>query len=128
MFVLDTDHMSFLDRPQSDEGRRIRRRMDEHQSQGVATTVVTYEEQLRGWLAYIARARSPVQLVAGYRYLEDNLKTYRAIPVLGFDDVAAVRYEELKRSKTGVGSVDLRIAAIVLSRGDTPRDPQSARF
>jgi tRNA(fMet)-specific endonuclease VapC len=114
MYVLDTDHLSFLDRPNSDEGKRILHRMEDARQDGVATTIVNYEEHTRGWLAFVAKAKSVATLVDAYRRLESHLTVYRSIPVLGFDVRAATRLQDLKSKKPKVGTVDLRIAAIVL--------------
>jgi tRNA(fMet)-specific endonuclease VapC len=114
MFVLDTDHLSFLDRPDSTEAQRIRRRMVQGSAQGIVTTIVSYEEHTRGWLAYVAKAKSLAQLVDAYRRLEDHLTVYRTMPVLAFEERAAIRFQDLKRAKIGVGTIDLRIAAVVL--------------
>jgi tRNA(fMet)-specific endonuclease VapC len=55
MCVLDTDHISLLDRGGA-EGRRIRERLALVAPDDVAATVVSYEEQMRGWMSAIARA------------------------------------------------------------------------
>jgi tRNA(fMet)-specific endonuclease VapC len=119
MFVLDTDHMTFLDRPDSTEGVRIRQRMEQARLQGVVSTVVSYEEQTRGWLAYAARAKSLAQVVDAYRRLEGHVTVYRSMPLLGFDEAAAIRFQDLKRANIRVGTLDLRIASIVLANDAT---------
>jgi len=118
MFVLDTDHMSFLDRPDSSEAIRIRQHMEQMRWQGIVSTVVSYDEQSRGWLAYAAKARSISQVVEAYRRLERHLTVYRSMPILGFDE-AAVRFQELKRANIKIGTMDLRIASIVLAHDAT---------
>ena len=47
MVLLDTDHMSLLQRGGA-EGRQIRLRLREMPQDDVATTIVSYEEQMRG--------------------------------------------------------------------------------
>jgi tRNA(fMet)-specific endonuclease VapC len=36
------------------------------------------------------------------------------MPVLPFEERAAIHFQDLKRAKIGVGTIDLRIAAVVL--------------
>jgi tRNA(fMet)-specific endonuclease VapC len=112
--VLDTDHMSLLEWG-SDEAARLRERLAEYDEGEVATTIINYEEQVRGWMAYLAGARSLAKQVEAYRRLRGHLENYRQIPVLDFDDVAAGIYEGLRRSRIGIGTMDLKIAAIVIS-------------
>jgi tRNA(fMet)-specific endonuclease VapC len=114
MLVLDTDHMSLLEWG-SGEAARLRERLAECDEGEVATTIINYEEQIRGWMAYIAGARKVAQQVEAYRRLRNHLENYRQIPVLDFDGDAARTYEELRRSRIRIGSMDLKIAAIVIS-------------
>jgi tRNA(fMet)-specific endonuclease VapC len=116
--VLDTDHMSLLEWG-SDAAARLRSRLADHAESDVATTIVNYEEQMRGWMAYLAKARSLAKQVEAYRRLRGHLENYRQIPVLDFDDRAADIYEELRRVCKRIGTMDLKIAAIVLSRDAT---------
>jgi tRNA(fMet)-specific endonuclease VapC len=55
MIILDSDHPSLLQHPESPQSQRLLRRMDESPDQEFATTAVSLEEQLRGWLAFINR-------------------------------------------------------------------------
>jgi hypothetical protein len=48
MIVLDTDHVSFLERASSPEGQRLRARLNAPDVGEAATTIISYEEQLRG--------------------------------------------------------------------------------
>lgn len=112
--VLDTDHMSLLEWG-SDEAAPLRERLAECDEGNVATTIVNYEDQMRGWMAYIAGARSLAKQVEAYRRLRAHLENYRQIPVLDFDAAAAGIYEQLRRSRIRVGTMDLKIAAIAIS-------------
>lgn len=81
------------------------------------TTIITYEEQSRGWLAYVARSRTLVQQVDAYGKLNHNLQLYRKIQVLEFDQRAAAEFQRLRKLAVRVGTMDLKIAAIVLIHG-----------
>ena len=50
MLVLDTDHISVLERADSVERARLIHRLDQAGVTAVVTTIVSYEEQLCGWL------------------------------------------------------------------------------
>jgi tRNA(fMet)-specific endonuclease VapC len=85
----------------------------------VVTTIISYEEQMRGWMAYLARARSVAHQVEAYRRLLQHLDNYRRIPVLAFDEAAAVAFQQLRRARLRIGTMDLKIAAIAVSRDAT---------
>jgi len=116
MAILDTDHVSLLEWERGEEFDRLKRRLDCHPREEVATTVVSYEEQTRGWLAYMARARKLAQQIEAYRRLHRHLNAYRTIQVLDFDEAAAVEFQALQHLRTRIGTADVRIAAIALSR------------
>ncbi|HMO85378.1 MAG TPA: type II toxin-antitoxin system VapC family toxin [Lacipirellulaceae bacterium] len=116
MLVLDTDHMSLLEWG-GDSSLALRERLADCDPQEVATTIVNYEEQVRGWMAYIARAKSLSRQVEGYRRLRSHLDNYRQIPVLDFDERAAAAFQRFRGARLKVGTMDLKIAAIVVARG-----------
>lgn len=119
MVVLDTDHMSVLERRDQPGGISLRPRLAPLPPEEVVTTIISYEEQMCGWMAYLARTRSVAHQVAAYRRLLQHLDNYRRIPVLAFDEVAAVIFQRLRRARLRIGTMDLKIAAIVLSREAT---------
>jgi tRNA(fMet)-specific endonuclease VapC len=94
----------------------LRTRLSTLEPAEVVTTIISYEEQVRRWMAYIARARSIAQQVEAYRRLHRQLDNYCRVPVLAFDARAAVTLQQLRRTGLRIGTVDLKIAAIVLSQ------------
>jgi tRNA(fMet)-specific endonuclease VapC len=119
VIVLDTDVLSIVQRARGDVYERLATRLDAAGAGGVHVTVVSFEEQMRGWLAHVARARSLAQQIAAYERLQEFLDDFRLRPVLPFDDRAAAEYQRLRKAKIRIGTMDLRIAAIVLARGAT---------
>jgi tRNA(fMet)-specific endonuclease VapC len=117
MVILDTDHISLLERTSSPQ----RERLDAHlETAGIAVpvvTIVSYEEQTRGWMTYLAAARSMAEQVMAYDRLMQQLKNYCAWKVLPYDDRAAAKFQELRKQKLRVGTMDLKIAAIALVQG-----------
>jgi hypothetical protein len=57
MIVLDSDHLSILQRPESPKYEQLLRALNDSADSVVTTTVISLEEQTRGWLAAINRAR-----------------------------------------------------------------------
>ena len=112
MVVLDTDHVSVMERPESTAARMLLARLTQIDPNEIATAIVTYEEQTRGWLAYKARARNVLQEIDAYSKLKRHLETYRTMNVLDFDNEAAAELQRLRRLKIRIGTMDLKIAAI----------------
>jgi tRNA(fMet)-specific endonuclease VapC len=119
MVILDTDHMSVLERHEQPALGHLLNQLADLSPSEVATTVISYEEQMRGWMAYLSRARSVTQQITAYSRLLAHLDNYRRIPVLGFDAAAATEFQRLRRRRLRMGTMDLKIAAIVLSRDAT---------
>lgn len=113
LWVLDTDHLSLLQRAHPQVVAHLRRvPLDER-----ATTIVNAEEQLRGRFAMIARASQPSEWVAAYAAFQTTLTDLMPLRLLPFDDAAASEFLRLKSSLRQMGTQDLKIAAIVLSVG-----------
>ncbi len=115
MYVLDTDHMSLLDRGTTRSALQLRERLAPLDSSQVATTIVTYEEQTRGWLSYAARSKAISSVIESYSKLSGHLENYREIRALEFEQSAAVQFQRLQKLRLKMGTMDLRIAAIVLA-------------
>ncbi|MFY7932595.1 MAG: type II toxin-antitoxin system VapC family toxin [Microcystis aeruginosa] len=111
MYLLDTDHISILDRG-GQPAQQLLKKLAAITSSEVATTIITYEEQMRGWLSYIAKTSSIETQVVAYRRLEKHLANYRTIPIVGFDEKAGQVFQELRVTYPRLGSMDLKIAAI----------------
>jgi tRNA(fMet)-specific endonuclease VapC len=116
MIILDTDCLSLLNREKILESSALRRRLDSFPPEEIFTTIITFEEQMRGWLAVIAKAKTPEQQIFGYERLHISLEAYRNTLVLEFDENAADIFQNLKSQKVRIGTIDLKIASIALSR------------
>lgn len=119
MFILDTDHLTFLELGTGREAARLIERLSAVDPAEVATTIITYEEQTRGWMALLSNCRTVKAQVEAYGRLGKHLECYRRVPVLGFDDNAAVCFQRLRAGRIKVGTMDLKIAAITLSLNAT---------
>jgi tRNA(fMet)-specific endonuclease VapC len=118
MYLLDTDHISVLEQGGA-SAQPLFAKIARINPDEVATTIITYEEQMRGWLTYIAKADSIERQIAAYRKLENQLVNYRAIVVVSFDERAGQIFQNLRTSYPRLGSMDLKIAAIALANQAT---------
>lgn len=64
-------------------------------------------------------ARTLVQQVNAYKHLSRHLDLYRRIRVLEFDERAATEFQRLRQTRIRVGTMDLKIAAVVLAHDAT---------
>jgi len=117
MLVLDTDHLVELDRG-SAVGAGLQQKLAEAGDE-VATTIISAEEQLRGWLAQIHRQRDPYEQIAAYQRLQRRLEFFAAWHVLSWDTDAADILQNLRRQRIRIGTMDLKIASIVLAHDAT---------
>lgn len=74
---------------------------------------------MRGWLAQLAKARTIAEEINAYSRLSRYVRTFREVPLLEFDARAAVDFQRLRKLHRRTGSMDLKIAAIVLVNGAT---------
>lgn len=117
MYLLDTDHLSLIQRG-GIQGRSILLRLTETIIP-FATTVITYEEQTRGWLDRLSRAKTVNEQVNAYQRLQQHTVHYRDINVITFNIAAAQEYEHLRKVYPRLGKMDLRIAAIAFTEKAT---------
>lgn len=115
ILILDTDYLTLVQRQTEPAHSRLRARLDAFPQKDVCTTIVSFEEQMRGWLSTIARSKNRSQEIAAYQRLLNLLAFFSSIPVLPYDDRAAEHFAEFRRLRLRVGAMDLKIAAIALS-------------
>ena len=115
MFILDTDHVSLFQR----HDPHVSARVLATPPQELATTVITVEEQLRGRLERVRRARSDAEVVRAYHNLLATSLYFRTITTIGFDEQAQTIFRRLRVQGIRIGTQDLRIAAITPSHGAT---------
>jgi tRNA(fMet)-specific endonuclease VapC len=77
--------------------------------------LITYEEQVRGRLDVLSRAKRPEEQVIAYQNLQQLVINYRSIIIIPFSDVAAQENQRLRKAYPRLGKMDLKIAAISLT-------------
>jgi tRNA(fMet)-specific endonuclease VapC len=117
MILLDTDHLTLLSYPTNARCQTLVERMDESPDQRFGTTIVSVEEQWRGWFAVIARFKDARRQVRAYRELVELHRFLSGWTIVPFNDLAADHFEHLRASSVRIGSMDLKIASIALVHG-----------
>ena len=94
---------------------RLLDRLDHLAADDMATSIVSFHEQVQGWLAYLNQARKPDHVVVAYSKLETIWRWFLKMNVLSFTSEAQDRFTELKRQCPRLKAMDLRIASIALT-------------
>jgi tRNA(fMet)-specific endonuclease VapC len=117
--ILDTDHLAILQWQEQPACDRLLARLDRIPPDDIATTIVSFQEQVQGWQAYLKRARKGSQVVSAYEKLEALWRSFLKMNVLPFDTAAQRRFEYLRRQCPRLQTMDLRIASIAIVRQAT---------
>ncbi len=115
MIILDTDCLSLFDREKSLESTVLHSNLARFAPEDIFTTIITFEEQMRGWLTYLSKCKNVGEQIFAYQRLNQFLDNFRRIAVMQFDEKAVTVFQELKRQKIRVGTMDLKIAAIAIA-------------
>src|SRR5687767_8141498 len=99
MIILDTDHLSAMQFDETDAAARLSQRLGQVDPRSIATTIVSAEEQMRGWLAAIHGRNTASEQVIFYERLRLLFRFFADWNVLPFDQAAAIRFDELRKQK-----------------------------
>ena len=116
-YLLDTDHISFLQRRSGPEYAALAARIARHSSADFVFSIVSFHEQVLGAHGLISRARTTANVIRGYILLSEILQGFMAAPVLPFSAAAAAVFDGLQARRIRVATMDLPIAATALSTG-----------
>ncbi len=111
--ILDTNHYTALiaEGPMAD---RLKQHALEQQAD-LFITVITVQEVTQGWLSHINNQKAGRDQIYGYRRFRRTVDRLASITILDFDEEAAEEFQRLQSQRLGVGTMDLKIAAIALS-------------
>lgn len=115
MYVLDSDHLSVLQRQSGTEFENLSKRCSALNPTDFFLTIVSFHEQFNGWTKFIARAKDSRSLIRGYTELEGVIEGFARSQLLPFSTASAEVYDDLRKQRVRVGAMDLRIAAIVIA-------------
>ncbi|MBI1902560.1 MAG: type II toxin-antitoxin system VapC family toxin [Planctomycetia bacterium] len=118
MILLDTDHLSVITdlrhRQRSNLLEKLRSAGD-----SIFVPIVSVEEQLRGWLAQIHRAKDVYHEVLPYTRLLELIRFLRKWEITPWDAAAAEAFMRLRALRIRIGTNDLKIASIALANDAT---------
>ena len=115
MYILDTDHISLFQR----NNPSVVARVSETPPDRLATTVITFEEQIRGRLDRVRKAKSDEEIIRAYKNLLATFFYFQSVRVIGFDEKSQIVFRSLREKKIRIGTQDLRSASVALTRNAT---------
>ena len=118
VLVLDSDLLTIIQRAAGADYQTLVRRL-RASNDDVYVTIVSFEEQMRGWMAYLARGRDIGHQIVAYAKLHELIHDFCDRPILDFTDRAGVEFQRLRQRKVRIGTMDLKIATIVMAHGAT---------
>jgi len=116
--ILDTDHLTILQRRSAESGRLLAR-LDRLAPDDIATTIVNYQEQVKGWMALLNQARKADEIVRAYEELDELRRAFQRMNVLPFTEAAQECFTEIRKRCRRLGTLDLRVASIALTTDST---------
>ena len=111
LYVLDTDHISLHQK----DHQKVTNRINSTAPENLAVTIVSAEEQFRGWFNAIRQAKSGERLHWAYLGLRQGIEYFNTVRILDMSQEATDLYLDFRSSKIRIGKQDLRIASVVVS-------------
>ena len=126
MPALDTDHLTAFGYS-SALSRRLKERLAQS-GQDVVTTAVNCEEQMKGLLAAIHRERDAARQIIGYSDFVSRMEFLAGFTILPWDSDSATLFAHHHRLRVRCGTMDLKIACIVMAHNATLLTRNTADF
>lgn len=111
LYLLDTDHLSLHQRGHY----AVMRRVQATPNQDIVASIISFEEQLRGWLNVLRQVENSPKLPLAYQSLREMQTYYCRLRLLDFDAQAQHIYDRLRATYRRQGTMDLRIAACAIN-------------
>jgi len=115
VILLDTDHLTALKYTDSERYARLHGRLLAAAPELIGTTIVNVEEQMRGWMAAIAKERTLLRQITTYRELTDLFDFFAKINIISLTAAAVDLFNGFRKSGVRVATMDLKTACIAIA-------------
>ncbi len=113
--ILDTDHLTILQQHDSVASQRLWTRLSELPPDDISTSIVSVQERMQGWLAYLNNGKKATEILFAYAELERLWYFIARMNVLSFTAEAQNRFERFRKAKLRTKTLDLRIGCLALT-------------
>lgn len=108
-YVLYTDHLVILEQQSKPAFSHLIERLQATDPNELFVTIVSFHEQMQGWLSFLNKARSPAQKVMAYTELYEVGRAFFEMNILQFSDDAQDQFDALRKQRVRIATMDLRI-------------------
>ncbi len=115
MILLDTDHLTVLKYTDSERYVRLHGRLLAAAPELIGTTIVNVEEQMRGWLAAIAKGKTLLRQITAYRELTDLFDFFAKLNIISLSAESVDLFNGFRKSGIKIGAMDLKMACIAMA-------------
>jgi len=119
MFLYDTEHLGVIQRQSQPGFQNILRRVSTFPASSFFVSIISFQEEVQGGQAQLARTRKPAEITYAYSRLRKVIQNFAQVQLLDFDLAASDRFEQLRLQRIRIGTLDLRIASIAQVHGFT---------
>jgi tRNA(fMet)-specific endonuclease VapC len=95
-YLLDTDHLSILQRKAGKDYQNLSRRMADYLLSDFTVSTITFHEQILGCHSFINRARNLTDVVKGHEIMTRLINDFKILPLLPFDTNAAIIFNQIQ--------------------------------
>ncbi len=113
LYILDTDMLTLYE----NKHPVVLQRVLGVPPPDLAVTIITVEEQLRGWFTNVRQAKRPADLANAYDRFTSAVQEIKVLQIISFSLNCVHRFNALLALKLNISKMDLRIAAIALEHG-----------
>src|SRR5258708_34110565 len=110
-FLLDTDHISILQKQWGPESASLIARIAQVRRVDLAFCIISFHEQGLGCNTYLAQAKTSADIVRGYQMFDRVLSAFAAPHVLPFDNRASIVCDSLVAQRVRISTINLAIAS-----------------
>jgi tRNA(fMet)-specific endonuclease VapC len=110
IYIFDTDHLTLHQRNHPVLASYIRSL--DYSVHALATTVISYQEQIGGRFAQVQRAKNSTATVEAYQDLKDTIAFFENWYMFDYDDRSEACFKAARKAGVRIGTMDLRIASI----------------
>jgi predicted nucleic acid-binding protein len=126
-YILDTDHISLLQQ----KNLLVRQHLNAIyalESQTVVVTVISVQEQMRGWLNAINQSRKEERILWSYEGLANAVQLLNTFPILQFDRAAYNIFFGVEKSENSYRNTGFKNRSDRTFSQRNCRDAKSTRF
>ena len=115
MFLLDSDHLSLIQRHRGDAYDRLAARLQKVPESELFIPIIAFHERINGWNAFIAKATTENEVIFAYSKFQETLADFADVQLVEYSEAASIVFQNFRKQRLRIGTMDLRIASIAIA-------------